>query len=299
MAPEALRAWARRPPAGRRVANERVEERRPRPPSAPAAPTNAQRQPTARCHRGERGGGGEGAEVREREDPRQRGGEARAPVPAMAEDHRAHEASPRSRARSRARGHHERSGGGGGGVEQRARHREHGEGADGAARARTVEDHAHRELHHAEREEEDAVGDPERFRRQREVARELGGDGGERGAIELADGGEGGEENDDAERRDRQSPSRRRSRNPPRNRPRNRPQSRMVARRGGPHRRPAPACRPAAIGSVGSGGAAKTSASLTGTLGLRRHVRLAAPRAHSPRAPADTTAAHARSTIQP
>ena len=147
--------------------------------------------------RGERGGGDERAEVREREDPRQRSSEARAPVPVMAEHHRAHEA-PRTAEPDHRAGHDEPGGGGGGGVEQRPYHREQGEGADGAARTHPVEDHAHRELHHSQREEEDTVGEPEGVGGQREVTRNLGSDGGQRRAIELADRGEGGEKRDDA-----------------------------------------------------------------------------------------------------
>ena len=59
-------------------------------------------------------------------------------------------------------------------------------------------DDPHRELHHPQREEEDAVGEAESIGREREVTRDLGGDGGQRGAIALADRGERGEERDDA-----------------------------------------------------------------------------------------------------
>src|SRR4029450_488518 len=137
-------------------------------------------------------------EVRECEDPGQRGGEPHASVPTMAEDNGPHERARAAEPDQGARGD-ERAGRGGGGVEERTRDGEHGEGADGAARAMTVEEHAHRKLDQAEREKEGAVGHAERLRREREVARKLGGDSGEGGAVELADGSEGGEESDDTE----------------------------------------------------------------------------------------------------
>ena len=62
----------------------------------------------------------------------------------------------------------------GGGVQQRSRRHQYGQDADGEARADAVEGDADRDLHQQKGGEEAAVGKAQRFRRQRQVANELG-----------------------------------------------------------------------------------------------------------------------------
>ena len=73
----------------------------------------------------------------------------------------------------------------GGGVQQRARRHQHGQDGHREARADAVEGNADRDLRQQQGGEEAAVGKAQRFRRQRQVADELGPDHRIGGAEEL------------------------------------------------------------------------------------------------------------------